>query len=368
MKLPFWRIWITFFTVMATTASVFSLTPQVPILLWEGFPPEVWTGAGRYAHVEGVKDEDTVDAPAIPTAAQNRFEAAAGRALLVDQGGKRVFESYGQGFGPADRFNSYSLVKSLIGALVVRALADERIASFDDPLTLYLGPEAPSIAIVDALTMTSGLHYVGEPSKSVDDAGFSPFGPLGRLHVYGTQAVLSELKVDKATKGQFAYQSINTALLGAVVEAAYDQPLHQILSDLIWKPAGAAIADWQTHSKAEGPVSYCCLFAKAEDWLRVGRFLLDNGTPEDPFLPEHLWQVFILPDLTVSQRRQGTYGWHLRHDVLDRENEPLAGPFAYFMGRGGQIIYLLPDSDMVVVRFGERPQLLHSTLYELGLQ
>ena len=118
-------------------------------------------------------------------------------------------------------------------------------------------------------------------------------------------------------------------------------------------------------SKIDDVTAYCCLFAKPRDWIRVGRYLLDNGTPGEPFLPEYLWREFILPDLTVSQRHESTYGWHLRHDILDREGERLAGPFAYFMGHGGQMLYILPESDMVVVRFGDRLQLLHSTLYEL---
>ena len=101
--------------------------------------------------------------------------------------------------------NSFSLVKSLVGALVIRALADERISSLDDPLELYLGPEAPDTSILDALTMTSGLLYDGESPKSVDDAGFSPFGPLAQLHVFGTNAVLPELSVDPDAQGQFAY-------------------------------------------------------------------------------------------------------------------------------------------------------------------
>lgn len=350
----------------ALIAGIVVFAPQVPILLHEGFPSEVWDGTGRYARVDGVKREDANGAPALPAAAQTRFDDAGGRAMLVDQGGTLIFESYGQGFEPTDRLNSFSLVKSLVGALVIRSLADGRIASLDDPLALYLGSDAPDISIMDALTMTSGLLYDGEPPKSVDDAGFSPFGPLARLHVFGTNAVLSELSVDLDAQGQFAYQSVNTAFLGAVLEVAYDQPLAQLLSELIWKPAGAADADWRVHSKNDGISAYCCLYARPTDWLHVGRYLLNNGTPEAPFLPNDLWRDFIRPDLTASVRQEGTYGWHLRHDVLDRDGEKLAGPFAYFMGHGGQMLYLLPDSDMVVVRFGERLQLLHSTLYELA--
>ena len=358
------------FMISLLAAGTFSVgtiafAPQVPTLLREGFPPDVWTGKGRYVQVAGVDGDVAIGASTIPAAARTRFDAADGRAILVDQGGTLIFESYGNGIKSSDRLNSFSLVKSLVGALVIRALADQRIGSLNDPLSLYLGPKAPDIAVGDALTMTSGLFYDGEPSKSVDDAGFSPFGPLAKLHVFGTKAVLPDLAVDPAAKGQFAYQSVNTALLGAVLEVAYDRPLPELLSDLIWKPAGAASADWRAYSKAEGVSAYCCLYARPEDWLHVGRYLLNNGTPEVPFLPADLWQDFIRPDLTTSERHESTYGWHLRHDVLDRGGEALAGPFAYFMGRGGQMLYLLPDSDIVVVRFGESPQLLHSTLYEL---
>lgn len=357
---------ILLLTFSALVVGILVFAPQVPILVREGFPSEVWDGTGRYARVDGVQRENAERGRALPAAAQSRFEDTGGRAMLVDQGGKLIFESYGQGFEPTVRLNSFSLVKSLVGALVIRALADGRIASLDDPLALYLGPDAPNISILDALTMTSGLLYDGESPKSVDDAGFSPFGPLARLHVFGTKAVLPDLTIDPVARGDFAYQSVNTALLGAVLEVAYDQPLAQLLSVLIWKPAGATDADWLVHARNDSVSAYCCLYARPTDWLHVGRYLLDNGTPEAPFLPDDLWRDFIRPDLAASVRQQGTYGWHLRHDVLDRKGETLAGPFAYFMGHGGQMLYLLPDSDMLVVRFGERLQLLHSTLYELA--
>ena len=33
------------------------------------------------------------------------------------------------------------------------------------------------------------------------------------------------------------------------------------------------------------------------------------------------------------------------------------------MGQGGQVLYLLPEQQLVVYRSGETAQLLHSTLY-----
>ncbi|WP_167648122.1 hypothetical protein [Mameliella alba] len=192
-------------TVLALAGGGLMLfAPQVPALWQEGFPPPVWTGEGTFA--------------------------------LVD----------GPGIGPETRLNSYSLVKSLVGALVLRAPAEWR--------------ENPNSGRVSA---------------------------------------------------------------------------------------------------------YCCLYATPRDWAKVAHYLLQNGTGAHPFLPDTLWRDWILPDLAPASRHAGAYGGHLRHDVLDRPDEALQGPFAYMAGHGGQVVYLLPARDTVVVRFGARPQLLHTTLYEL---
>jgi hypothetical protein len=49
--------------------------------------------------------------------------------------------------------------------------------------------------------------------------------------------------------------------------------------------------------------------------------------------------------------------------VLDRPGQQLQCPFTYFFGQNGQLLYLMPEHDLVVYRAGERMQLLHSTLY-----
>ena len=91
----------------------------------------------------------------------------------------------------------------------------------------------------------------------------------------------------------------------------------------------------------------------------------ESGTEGAPFLPKTMWRDWLLPALSADVRNRGGYAGQLRHDVLNREGATLHGPFAYMAGHGGQRVYLLPEQDTVVVRFGAAPQLLHSTLYEL---
>ncbi|MCT4556644.1 MAG: serine hydrolase [Pelagimonas sp.] len=342
--------------------------PQIRVLWNEGFPALVWPARGDFVQIDGVPQR-AIAWGDLPDAAKLRLSQTQGRTLLVDQAGmplRGVFRD----MSPNDRLNSYSLVKSLIGVLVVKVVSDGHIADLDQSLQRFLGSEAPDIRIGQALLMQSNLVLTGEPpkgdqSKSTDDADFSPFGAVARLHAFGPEHLFKRLQPAAGPSGVFHYQSVNTALLGAVLEQVHKAPLHQILSDQIWKPAGAATAFWRAYPNTDRASPYCCLYARPVDWLRVGRFLLDNGSEHDPFLSPDLWRAWLLPQLTPQVRKQGAYGWHIRHDVFDRPGAAMSGPFAYMLGHGGQVVYLIPDQDMVVVRFGGQMQLLHSTVYEL---
>ena len=172
-----------------------------------------------------------------------------------------------------------------------------------------------------------------------------------------------DLRIDQAQIGQYKYQNINTALLGHLLATVYRRPLEAVLSEKIWRPAKASTAYWRRYD-SDKPVSpYCCIYATARDWLRIGHFLARNGADDDPFLPPKLWRAFMGADLNIEQLNANHYENHIYHNVLDRAGEPLQGRFTFMFGNGGQVIYLLPEKDLIVVRLGERISLLHSTLY-----
>ena len=210
----------------------------------------------------------------------------------------------------------------------------------------------------------AGVKEISGPrEKNLEGYRLNPFGPMAQLHYDGLGSIAPELRVDPARSGIFDYQNVNTALLGAVLESAYGAPLERLLSEKIWRPADARAAEWRRYREDAPVTPYCCLYATASDWLRVGLYLMRNGAPEAPFLPPELWRRFLGVDLPTEAREAGAYGAHVYQNILDRDGEPLQGPFTYFFGRGGQAVYLMPERDLVVVRFGETPQLLHSTLY-----
>jgi CubicO group peptidase (beta-lactamase class C family) len=360
------------------TALIYA--PYLPRLMSEGYPAMTWPAAGSFVPVRGATEPASpisieMKSSKLHPAGRRLFEERQGKALLIYQGGKLRLEHYAEGFQSDTKVNSYSMVKSLVGALVLRAHADGRIQSLRDPVGRYLtelgDTEFRAIPILAFLQMRSGVVYepdgvksaLGGDSKDIEATRLNPIGPMPRLHMRGLDAVSGKLRVRRGQQGRYSYQNINTAILGRLISKVYDKPLEDILSEKIWVPAGAQDAFWRQYGPG-GPVSpYCCLYATPRDWLRVGIFLVNNGTKDGAFLPRYLWRRFLGHDLSYDAIRSGHYGLHIYQNVLDRAGEPLQGPFTYMMGSGGQIVYLMPNQDLVAVRFGEQIQLLHSTLY-----
>ncbi|MDA7423235.1 serine hydrolase domain-containing protein [Thalassococcus lentus] len=359
---------VTLASVLVIWAGLWIFAPQILVLRKEGFPGPIWPAPGEFSTVDGLAFQPIPETQ-LPLDAARLFAQSKGRALLVAQGDRPVRALYGDGIDPETRLNSYSLVKTLVAALTIRAMADGLIPDLDVPLQTVLGPDTPDVSLRDVLSMTSGLALGYEPPKdekqaAMDDQSFSPFSPVAKLQAFGIDPLMRRIRIEPAYQGHFHYQSANTALLGRAIERLYNRPVQDVLSDLIWKPAGASDAYWRNVPDTEIASAWCCLYARPADWLRVGQFLLNNGG-DTPFLPAALHQAFLFPDLDPETRSAGHYGWHVRHDVLDRPGQQVQGPFTYLMGHGGQVVYLVPSENAVVVRFGDEPQLLHSTLYSI---
>ena len=356
--------------------SAFAAAPYLPRLLAEGYPERQWPAAGHFALVAGQSE-----APAFPSSAQTArlvpwaqklFADSEGTALLAWRAGDFVLEHYADGGDRQTRFNSYSMVKSLVGVLVLRAVSLGLIDNLQQPLNAHLpgiGDEAfGRLPLSDFLFMRSGVRFEPSSPKSVsgdknfEQVLFNPFGPMVRLHMTGLKEVGPGLTADPVGRGQFDYQNINTAILGAVVEKAFDAPLPDVLSKEIWLPAGAQDAHWRRYGSELPATPYCCLYARSVDWMKAAIFLMRNG-PDGGFLRSDLFDLYFGRNVSAAKRRAGTYGPHVKHNVLDRPGETLQGPFSYMFGSGGQTVYMMPQRDLVVVRFGGKMPLLHSTLY-----
>lgn len=362
-------------------AYIALFTPTIPIFL-EGYPASVWPAKGNFAEVSNDKVEPLGVAPEreLTEKLTQVFDDSGGKAMFVLKDGKPVLEHFVEGYGHKTEFNSFSMVKSLVGILTLKAISDERIASFHEPLKKVLAKQYPEldsstlgdVTISQLLDMRSGIDFEVSVTGAETDtktrialkAEFSPFSKLAKLHSNGLRTLFEDLTVNAEKVGEFAYQNINTAILGLVLETIYDRPLSELLNEKIWRPAGAKGFRWRQYTKADAVSPYCCLYATVEDWARVGHFLLQNGGSRQ-FLADPINRHFLGTDSPFYDTRTVSYRSQIRYDILDRAGEGIQGYFKYFLGQGGQTVYLIPNENMVVIRFGEKHQLLHSTLYEI---
>lgn len=375
-------------------ATLFIQRPWAISVIQEVKPTNVWPASGNFAK-QGNLDTNSIIKQNFnqsdSTGLLEQFDQGDGSAFVAIKNGEIIFSTFEEEYTPDTKFNSFSMVKALVGVLVLKAVSDEKIESLDTTVA-ELWPEAKNSKIADVpirnlMDMTSGIAFEKNPGEAVEEfnainspaqmtwplnklenANFliksGPFSNFGNLHTNGVEAVLHEAKLVETDIGKYGYQNFNTALLGRILEEAYQKPLDQILFEEIVEPAGADGFYWRQYTSEERISPYCCLYATVEWWAKVANYLMDNGKPTNKMLNEELFSYFMGDDLTEQTLKDGEYRSQIRYDTFDREGEQLKGTFMYFSGLGGQIVYIVPQENLVIVRFGKKYQLLHSTVYE----
>ncbi len=382
----FRRLFLLAAVVLVLVVVLLFRYPWSAAAIRESFPDRTWPAGGEFVdggraaaeppqRVRTVKPTDDFI---------GMFEASGGRAQIVMREGEVVNSIFGFRDDPTTKLNSFSMVKSLVGVLTLQALSDGLIPSLDSTAgelwPRLEGTELAPVTVGELMDMRSGIAFEKDPGQ-VGDAEtakadtldqISPFGSMARLHVEGVDAVVGEARLIEADRGVFSYQNLNTSILARILEEVHGRPIDQILTDEIVDPAGAGQFHWRLHPSTNGQVSaYCCLYATAEWWAHVARFISVNGVmpdgdgvESDSLLDDDWFDYLMGRDLDPVDLVDGVYRSQIRYDFLDRDGETLSGPFLYFAGLNGQITYIVPDHDLIVVRLGDRYQLLHSTLYE----
>ncbi len=285
-------------------------------------------------------------------------------------------DSHGRGMGPDDHHLLNSVTKSFVGMLAGIAVQQGRLDAAA-PIQRYL-PEFTSSAwagttVRHLLDMTSGVDY----GEDYDDANAdfwqetSVVGWRPALVTASTPGSLREFarvregkdQVDGAT---FHYRTINTCVLGMVLEAAYGRPLQYLLTDLLWRPLrtrqDAAIVVDRAHFPYVGAGMNTC----AEDLLRVGAMMVSGGCVDGVQVVPEDWIADTLHgnDLVRAQFAAGSNanmrGWHYRNQVWVRGGER---PVMFAMGIHGQLIYMDQARQFVAMKFSSQPKPVDSPLW-----
>lgn len=202
-------------------------------------------------------------------------------ALLIAKDGEIVFERYQFGLTAEHRFLSNSMAKSITGLGMGLARADGFIPSFDALAQTYLpqltGTAYGETTLQNLMNMASGVKYE-ETYKPGDDHGKFRMAANRVGVVLGAKA----FNVREAPQGtRFHYASIETSLIGAVLQTATRESLARYLEPRLWQAIGAeGTATWFLDGagleNAAGGVR-----ALPRDYLRLGIILANDGQRPD---------------------------------------------------------------------------------------
>lgn len=294
-----------------------------------------------------------------PRSTTNFLKKTGTAGLLVVHQGEIVYEDYNHGKNQNSRFLLWSVSKSVTSALVGIAIEEGHINSVTDPVTDYV-PELATTAyanttIEDSLEMASGVKF-NETYLPGTDVFFLQL-TLGGSFDKEVQKY-QDLDYTPGTFNQ--YKSLDTVVLGMVLEAATGESIALYLESRIWEPAGMTNdAVWLADDDGL-EAAYCCLKATVRDQAKFGLIYLNNGFYNGSQIIPQQWILDSLdnskPHLQPGENPFSEWDWGYGYQwwMRDTNNDYSA------IGVFNQFVYVNPDADLVIVKASGNPTYLNN--------
>jgi CubicO group peptidase (beta-lactamase class C family) len=278
-------------------------------------------------------------------------------ALLIIRNDTILYENYSKGFNETSVFSSFSMVKPFISTLIGIAIDEGKIKSENDFMVTYL-PEFRAklgwekITIKNLLQHTSGIKF--------SDGFLNPISNNAEFY-WGNnvRTELIDLKLECLPNVKFKYSSANTLLLGLIIEKVTGGTISGNLEDKIWKPLGMeAPATWSLDRNDNKAIekSFCCLQARAIDFAKFGRLYLNNGNWNGHQIISKQW-VYNSTHSDASGNNKHFYNnnWGIG---------PLKYGSYFAVGLYGQYLYVYPEKNIIIVRFGNTDTSYHPNYWQ----
>ncbi len=331
--------------------------PQAPIMAAEWYQPKQMVPGNPQPFFPPTSAPVPPALTAALTQVANYARDRNSTGLIVLHRGEVLLEQYWQGYDAHSVFNAMSMSKTVVGLLIGIAIAEGAIPSLDTPASVYLpewqGDDRARITLHDLLAMQSGLRNERNTTRPTSD--------LVQMYMGSDVAKIALSIPAVMPPGQrFDYNNVNSQVLAIVLERATGMAYEDYLSSRLWQPLGATTASiWR--DRPEGMAkTFCCLFATARDWARLGQLLLHEGRIGDRQIVPPDW-IQTLRQPSPLEATAGKHLWvkartpdHPNVDVAATEPFRAADTF-YLDGRGVQRVYVIPSHDLVIVRMGEQP-------------
>jgi CubicO group peptidase (beta-lactamase class C family) len=261
------------------------------------------------------------------------------RSLLVTWNGDLVLERYFQGTRAGTLANIKSASKSVMSALVGLAIRQGILKDVSEPVAPHfraeLGPSADprtrAITVEHLLTMQTGLESTSSRN----------YGAWVQSPDWVRYALRRPLIADPGTRME--YSTGNSHVLSALLTRVTKQSTWQFAQQSLAKPLGFSLARWPQDPQGVYFGGNDMLMTPRQ-MVRFGELYLNGGRVGDRMLFPEGWvdRSFVPRGRSRwGNDREYGYGWWIR-ELADR-------PAYYAWGYGGQFIFVVPSTRMVIV-------------------
>ena len=272
--------------------------------------------------------------------------------LIILYDGKMLFEKYWNGNTKDSKHIAFSVSKSYLSALFGIAIEEGLIKSIDDNVSIYLddfeGTGYEDVKIKNLLQMSSGIEFnedYADPNSDINR--------FARATAKGSsfRDFAKTLKNGKKQGTYNHYVSLDTQVLGMILESVTDMPLREYLYKRIWSKIGTESDAYYIADKTGTDMALGGLNATLRDFSKFGQLYLNEGSWDGEQIVPKSWVVkshtpdapHLMPnagDLSSSEWGYG-YQWWIPGD-------PLTDYTAH--GIFNQFIYVDPVSNVVIAK------------------
>ncbi|HEV3483342.1 MAG TPA: serine hydrolase [Candidatus Acidoferrales bacterium] len=299
---------------------------------------------------------------------QDYFERNFVTGFLVLRGNRIVVERYFHGADRNSRFVSQSISKSIISILIGAAVGDGMIKGVDDHVTTYLpylsGGGYRDVTVKNLLQMSTGVNYSEDYQDPKSGAAL-----IGAALLTGKPSFKSFAESIQPTTTRpgtkFEYQSVNSQVLGLLLEKVTGKRLNEYTQEKLWKKIGAqSDAFFYESEKQPDTCAFACFNATARDYARVGLMMLQGGALVGKRVISTQWMHdSTTPDAPYLKPRtggpEGGYGYAYQWWIPPGNDGAFEAEGIY-----GQCIYVNPAKRVVIVQTGAWPEPVSSALAE----
>jgi CubicO group peptidase (beta-lactamase class C family) len=266
--------------------------------------------------------------------------------FLIIRNDTILYEKYNGKYADTSLVSSFSMVKPMISTLIGIAVEEGKIKSVDNPITDYL-PEFKNklgfdkITIKNLLQHTSGIKFSDQEFNIVSDNAEFYWG-------HDLRKDMTALTIKTAPNTEFHYSSANTQLLALIIERITNNLVSSYLGTKIWQPLGMEAPAYWSLDRNDGngmEKAFCCLQARTIDFAKFGRLYLNKGNWEGNQIVSRAWvEQSTHTDPSNNNRHYYNNNWGIG---------PLKYNSFYAVGLYGQYLYLYPEKNIQIIRFGD---------------